>query len=654
MYPGVTGDGIAHPVLPGVTVVVGTNGIGKTTLLNILLHVLTGPYRPNKADLMRPGSGRHRRTKLSSFNYFANRVGHTSANATATLVVAFGEHESLSITRKLSNLKLTALIHNGRTIERADEQRYLDLAIELSGTQSDWDYDFLIRSALFFLEDKAPLLWSDEGQFELLRILFLDPALSAELVALRDEIFQLDSQIRNEAWHLAETSTELTELRSLAPPTKNALTNSLPVLEARLAALTEQIDSMDEDEQDKIQVIDRDEKLQFELEQKLDNARQQLAHREQEYFSRAFPSLPIPTQLVLGRLLANDACLVCGSDAKKARAKLLSLQKQGACPVCETPDVAADGTGVITKTFQSSLRRLESAEAMLANEYGRVKLAVTLARTEFDGLKRKQRGLWQEQAQLSARIADLRAKQRPATDRVSQLHEKVKSASLELKSKRSVVTAKRKKYAAGLRKAHVTIAGAARRICTEFHRFSTEFLGAECSLEFEMASRRVGEIGGRIEFPHFTPKVASAMSALPTTRESAGSVSESQKEFLDLAFRMAVMRTAAMSNTATMLVVETPEASLDSLFIERAGRMLRDYTFERGRVRHTVIASSNLNLENMIPALLGLSESKGRAAARKEAPKRIIDLLEIAAKSPVVKRNLARYRGQLRQALHGT
>ena len=47
--------GIDHAFRSGVNVIVGINGLGKTTLLNVIFRLLAGPYDPAKADRIRPG-----------------------------------------------------------------------------------------------------------------------------------------------------------------------------------------------------------------------------------------------------------------------------------------------------------------------------------------------------------------------------------------------------------------------------------------------------------------------------------------------------------------------------------------------------------------------------------------------------------------------
>ena len=60
-----------------------------------------------------------------------------------------------------------------------------------------------------------------------------------------------------------------------------------------------------------------------------------------------------------------------------------------------------------------------------------------------------------------------------------------------------------------------------------------------------------------------------------------------------------------------MLVIETPEASLDSWFMRRAAELMRRFAPEAVSHRRKLIATSNINGTVMIPALLGLIAEDG-------------------------------------------
>jgi hypothetical protein len=145
-------------------------------------------------------------------------------------------------------------------------------------------------------------------------------------------------------------------------------------------------------------------------------------------------------------------------------------------------------------------------------------------------------------------------------------------------------------------------------------------------------------------------------------------VSESQKEFIDLAFRLAIMQ-ATTVRRPSMMVIETPEASLDSIFISRAGRLLARYAAGGGAVGNRLIASSNLNKEDMIPALFGLASEEeyvawwadrrhkaqppgsSSAIPLGDRPDRVLNLLDVAAENRAVEENRAGYLLRYRRAL---
>lgn len=652
MYPGEKGeDGFSVDILQGMSVIVGINGIGKTTLLNMILWMLTGPNAPTKGDLMRPGSGRHKRRKVPNFSFFANRVGKPVPTAECTLTFSIGD-DAVTLTRSLASLRLLALWHGKASIRNPTEDTYLDLIQELTGTQTDWDFDFLVRHFVFFLEQKAPLLWGDEGQFELLRILFLSEDLSNKCVKLMDEIAKKDSQVRNKHWHLDDLREEL---EALSPthdgPGHDA--EDLDVLQHRLGAVKEMLSDFDVRASDAIVRCEDLEKEEFEVEMALDDARQNLRRAEQRYFRDAFPDLPETTELVLGRLLANEDCLVCGSPCHTARKRLLRLQSENACPACETPQRAlGDSASSLVDLSAVRLKDLEASVHALHAAYEDRRGQLTEARETLVKVKTEQRLVWKEEAALASVIADRTAQALPEGGGASALQARYDAENTELEVEKAELAKKRKQFRMLLTKANSEVATVADRICDEFKGFATAFLEEECTIEYAMAKRRIGQSGALMEFPSFRVKVGSAAANGLQLRSDATEVSESQKEFLDLAFRMAVMRTATNDETPCMLVIETPESSLDTHFVTRAGRMLRTFTFGGARsARHSVLASSNLNRENMIPELLGLPRGY-RPTPKAEVRNRVINLLDLAAKPKALVKEYKAYQKQLEIALH--
>lgn len=162
----------------------------------------------------------------------------------------------------------------------------------------------------------------------------------------------------------------------------------------------------------------------------------------------------------------------------------------------------------------------------------------------------------------------------------------------------------------------------------------------------------------------------------PSAREDADSVSESQREFIDLAFRMALIEAAADPDSDAMLVLETPEASLDSLFVQEAGELFRGFASKGGTDGNVFIASTNLNNEGMIPVLFGavlpppreltadrdanvLAEGTPPITALEAAPRlppakrlrHLINLLDLSAPNAALRQHRAYYEAKLRDAM---
>ena len=94
--------------------------------------------------------------------------------------------------------------------------------------------------------------------------------------------------------------------------------------------------------------------------------------------------------------------------------------------------------------------------------------------------------------------------------------------------------------------------------------------------------------------------------------------------------------------------METPEASLDELAMERVGKALFEFANEGN---NRLISTTNLTNAGMITSIFGGSaKSAVRIADRK---KRVLNLLQLAAPNQAVLRNRKRYEQILESALAG-
>jgi hypothetical protein len=183
-------------------------------------------------------------------------------------------------------------------------------------------------------------------------------------------------------------------------------------------------------------------------------------------------------------------------------------------------------------------------------------------------------------------------------------------------------------------------------VAHSFQRFASDFLEEECSLTFRMTKDRPSQGGEYFMYPSLKFEMTAAAFEGQQIRESPEDVSESQREFIDLAFRMALAIVSSEDGPAT-LVMETPEASLDVISMTKAAELLSDYA-HRGR---RVIVTSNLTNTEMIPALMGGALKPGEDVAARW--KRVLNLLKLAAPNAAVRNFGDRYDKFLENAVEG-
>jgi len=652
---------IDRSFLPGVNLIVGINGVGKTTLLNVIFRMLVGPYDPAKADRIRPGRKQATVIRSSNFDFFRRRAADGAQLATASATFRFGER-TIKITRSLKDLTLIGYALDGHeTLAAIDplgtDEELMDLLAKLMGFDVQrakardavsyrYDFDFVVRNLIFFLEDKVPLIWNPDGQYVILRILLVDEELSEDISAARNDLLRADSQYRNRLWAANKIRDEITE-RLAALPDLPSEVEQFGLVVSEVANLTKACEDLKEQRDFFNREMDGIDNAILHARAEAFDSQLALRREEAAYFQQAFREVRTPGDLIIQALQSHEGCLVCGNTDESAYRRARDLMERHKCPVCESDTAPPEGIpalgDAILERLQETERKAGSARQLLASLDQR-------SREIGDAYRSANSDLFETTTRLrhAQRREDQLATQAEKSRLVVELNKQLEDLDADVAGLRSDLDAHIDRHAKLVHASKTFVEERSQAIIDAFERYASSFMVEDCELRYRSdRPAKIAQSDEPIDWPAFEVYLASGADRSPTERVDASAVSESQKEFIDLAFRMALLRVAA-EKRPSMLVVETPEASLDAFFVGKAGALLRDYaSAEPGNV---LLASSNLTREQMIAQLLGTTEGLEDPERRRA---RTLNLLEVARETKAYRMNKGFYDGRYEEAVVG-
>ena len=655
LFPGdPPGNGISWSFLQGVTVIAGINGLGKTTLLLMILRSFTGRY-----DLTGDGALQSLsvalpegpvRLNASHLGVFRRRVSDGAANAKVELSASVGDN-MITIRRRLDNLSLESLTIDERPVELptgndARETVFQSKLTELIGLSSFVDVLLVLHHVVLFLENRPGALWDTNAQRHLLRALCLDTDDAKRVVELERQLQSADSQARNVHARMTVTERQLTAVLQQEAKAEGVL--------AELSAEQELLDAeLGEAQRLEAALQECDEqrkraRLAYErakiMREEADGAVERLKYTA---LLRHFPSMEDTTRLVLSRIMTDGRCMVCNTSAQERQVELEQQVARGCCPICGAEPKFQDNV-VAPHEFDQALlvrqreravdaRRDEAAQlAELEDFAGRYKETLS----EWERLQESIGTRTGKNRQLRARLPDTvtSTEYQNAVRSLRHEHEEWQAQrASRLEELRTLFAARRD-----------VIMAKSSELVEAFTALVQALLSEEVRLVQVEAQPRYleapGPIGNRVEVPAYAAEMTAAARQILTRRDEPSEVSESQRELIDLAFRLALV--AVLGGRSTF-VMETPEASLDSIAMERVGTALAKFASRDG---NQLIVTSNLTNTSIITAMFQATEPELGQASRL---RRVLNLLDVAVANRALIENRDRYRSLLAEAVGG-
>lgn len=621
LYP----DGIEWEIAPGVNSIIGGTGLGKTTLLyavqfaifgKLVVEGLKGVERIER-EFFRGRMSKKKGVQLDN---------HPPMAEVSFLVGA----KSWIVRRNLLTGSIVLAEIDGEPLKKTSD--YPALLADAVGLERDFDALASIQShLLFFGEGRYLVAWENLLQNELLNLIFADNERYKKLTDLWNVAKSADSTARNLSAQAARLERDLEDAGISADIDEQEVVSfeTLQTARATVAEFEQSLQSIRQQLDDERQLLaDQNESLsriQAEFNDSVARLEEASDDLDQVLFADVTAT---PTGLSVRSALENfydqpldRTCPSCGRPGLEQRVRSFtqtaSRQAKTNCIIC-------------SKTLQEPIKTAPSLRENILHTSAS-KVAAQLQKALFVQIQTKSRidQLSSEESNVLGKLAtatsdELRLLQMSRNDGTEN---SLKITIRQLRASEQKAARERDNALRTLRR-HLKSADQLfqkrqNAIAKAFKKYASLYLDEPCDIRFLQEKELPSKRGSQVKPPHsaFYPVISGEIR--PTSQD----LSDAQRSFVDLAFRMAVLDVWHQQTKATAtLIVETPEGAVDLAYMGRVAQMLRAF----GEQGHTLLITTNLNNEVFLPELMA-----SRAPA--ERGRHILNLLELGLPRAVQK-----------------
>ena len=634
LYP--NGLDYTFDFVKGVNLVLGGNGMGKTTFVNIIRFAILGLYKkPFGYTRTYQGSIIEKR-QLFPQKYFSNRMDdsvHTDTSPTVSISMKIN-NVTVELTRDLSSITLTQLKVNGTEVSgtlvnqfsyeklsdvaKADTLPYKYEEIIKVNTNLEFDdLIFFVNEVLFFGEDHKTILWNDgdffpDVQSELFNKYFNDPDLDKKRQEAIRKAKYFDSLSRHSSEDMRAINKVLSKMKD-APVTGNSITNKgntalilidlkgrLVEMDAKLAAIQKERASKSQD----ISVFQNDiNKISLSA----NDIDKQLKQIEEKLNNHIWETLHPSYHVFIKNIQLNHICPMCNRPNDELVEKVTNEQNN--CFACRIPintnteeditlrkrfDEISAHRKTLYQSINSKKQKIQNIEQQIVN-----------LDSEFSKIESERRTIQQKVREFEYENAMSDNSQnsiQPFLDEVNRLTQQKEAYQKQRDEQYDIVTSISNEI-------EDVITANVHVFSSFFAQYAGKFLGVPCELTY---IKQAGDTNKRF-YPVIDGKV----------RFYEEEMSESQRFFVDHSFRMSIL--TFFYRTPSFYIVETPDSSLDISYERNAARVFAEFL----KKPNSLIITSNLNNSLFIEHLLD----------QKDIDLGIVGLLEIAKQSTIQNTN---------------
>ncbi|HVO59254.1 MAG TPA: AAA family ATPase, partial [Dongiaceae bacterium] len=351
-------EDVSMVLAEGPNVILGGNGLGKTTIMQAVVFGLTGG-----AD----EAIEEEKTLRWNHSYFRGRLNATQLQQ-AAVEVHFALGKSEFAVRRGLNSPYVIGFRTGRSKKWIDEkggaQEAFDDALRTSGGyQNPQDFAFIVHRLLYLNETRRLLAWDTTAQVRIFMMLNQDASRESWFYKQRARLKQMDSRKRHIHVALGKARGYLTALMEFEEQTANddeAEATTVAEPEPNLPILVDQLRRAAKESFEAAELVRVARKNLSELSIEVESLHEQLENVEAALISSFLSEQEKDSSLALYKLLENGICPACGTLDNELRSTAEKNAREHACLLCGSK--IPQGTSHELATLRSQLAEKVKAQ----------------------------------------------------------------------------------------------------------------------------------------------------------------------------------------------------------------------------------------------------------------------------------------------------
>lgn len=591
--------------IDGVNLIIGGNGVGKTTFINIIKYALIGLYKKDLIVRNYQGEKRLSRGMYKNGNtYFRNRTKNTDDDVKSYVKLEFDINNiTFIVTRSLYDTILTSasMVIEGNTVPIPGEAVKQDVFARYENSNSEtekekllqYNYEkavaqaanvgdftdviFFVNQILMFGEDRANVLWDEVAQGRLLSNYLNDAELETKRKDAEMEAKYQDSLARHKQEEIKAIRRVLDKLNASREDCGSE--SRIVELISEIEHLEKLLKGQDEERKEIQRRIQNLYKNISDVSIQVNEKESEINRVESALSSEYWPGINAKYHIYKQQYLRNHVCPMCNS---RVPLKTDLTLPENECFLCHSK-LGAEQSPQIGKlreelnTILETRYNYEQQIASLEKDLDSMDRGVRDLRSKIFRLKNEYRSLdsakgnnVEEETAYAAMISQIQD--------LTDLKDDAQRKCDELKEYCNSI----------IKRIEDNLVERTRSVSDIFKDFAEAFLRLSCDLSLTSVNNSNVKL--------FVPVIDNR------PRFDAEELSESQRFFIDYSFRMSIL--AHFYSGPAFYICETPDSSLDLSYEENAANTLLKFIEKP----NSLILTSNLNNSTFIKSIINKTD----------------------------------------------